>query len=277
MAAWRVAASLETLRHQFDAAFPRRNKASDGGIGDAAHATRDSDHNPWVKDGAMGVVTARDFTHDPAHGMDIDRLTDELAASRDSRIKYIIANGYILDSRPGNNPWRWVRYYGSNPHTKHFHLSVMPSKHLYDDSRPWNLPSLSTGGGGAAPGGGDDMPSAEEVAKAVWTYPVLNRRFGRKEYTETLLGSSEDRIIRQQIAPLRAQVGELVRLVGQREAVTAEDIAAALRAGLTADLLPVLREVVGEALGDDNADQANQIADSVLDRIGARLQEDASA
>lgn len=93
----------------------------------------------------MGIVTARDFTHDPAKGMDIDRLTDELAASRDPRIKYIIANGYILDSRPGNNPWRWVKYTGSNPHTKHFHLSVNTNN--CDDARPWNLPSF----GGAAP------------------------------------------------------------------------------------------------------------------------------
>jgi hypothetical protein len=154
---WRVAESLETLRRQFDARFPTRSKASDGGIGDAAHASRDSDHNPWVKDGAMGIVTARDFTHDPYAGMDIDRLTNELAASRDNRIKYIIANGWILDTRPGNNPWRWVRYYGSNPHTKHFHLSVMPSKSLYDDARPWNLPSLRIGGGGSAP------PSQEEA------------------------------------------------------------------------------------------------------------------
>lgn len=143
--AWRMAESLEVLRRQFNTRYPNRSKVSDGGIGDAAHASRSSDHNPWYTKGGMGIVTARDFTHDPAVGMDIDRLTDELAASRDPRIKYIIANGYILDSRPGNNPWRWMRYSGSNPHTKHFHLSVMPE--LCDDARPWNLPSF----GGAAP------------------------------------------------------------------------------------------------------------------------------
>jgi hypothetical protein len=143
--AWRMAESLDVLRRQFNTRYPNRSKASDGGIGDAAHASRSSDHNPWYTKGGMGIVTARDFTHDPAAGMDIDRLTDELAASRDPRIKYIIANGYILDSRPGNNPWRWMRYSGSNPHTKHFHLSVMPE--LCDDARPWNLPSF----GGAAP------------------------------------------------------------------------------------------------------------------------------
>ncbi|QUH01441.1 hypothetical protein HUO13_12030 [Saccharopolyspora erythraea] len=145
--AWRVARSLDTLLAQFNARYPNRSKVSDGSIGDAAHASRSSDHNPWY---GPGIVTARDFTHDPANGMDIDRLTDELAASRDPRIKYIIANGYILDSRPGNNPWRWVRYTGSNPHTKHFHLSVMPNASA-DDPRPWNLPSFGNASPAPAP------------------------------------------------------------------------------------------------------------------------------
>ncbi|MEV5538467.1 hypothetical protein AB0L13_16550 [Saccharopolyspora shandongensis] len=140
--AWRVARCLEVLREQFNDAFPDRSTASDGGIGDAAHASRSSDHNPWHKVGGIGVVTARDFTHDPANGMDIDRLTDELAASRDPRIKYLIANGLILDSRPGNNPWKWMPYTGANPHRKHFHISVVPE--LCDDDRPWNLPSVNT-------------------------------------------------------------------------------------------------------------------------------------
>lgn len=145
--AWRVAESLQTLLNQFNSRYPTRSKASDGSIGDAAHASRSSDHNPWFVKNGQGIVTARDFTHDPAKGMDIDRLTDELAASRDPRIKYIIANGYILDSRPGNNPWRWMKYSGSNPHNKHFHLSV--NTHNCDDTRPWNLPSF--GGGAPAP------------------------------------------------------------------------------------------------------------------------------
>src|SRR5690606_9422972 len=131
---WRVARSLETLRDQINARYPNRNRASDGTIGDAAHATRDSDHNPWVRDGRLGVVTALDITHDPAHGVDIDRLTDELQASRDPRIKYVIANGLIMDTRPGFNPWRWVRYTGSNRHTRHFHLQVMPDTGRYDDT-----------------------------------------------------------------------------------------------------------------------------------------------
>jgi hypothetical protein len=158
--AWRVARSLDVLLDQLNRRYPNRSKASDGSIGDTNHLAQgweDSDHNPWYPLPAGGIVTARDFTHDPAHGVDIDRLSDELAASRDPRIKYIIANGLILDSRPQFNPWQWVRYTGSNPHDHHLHLSVMDNPSC-DDPRPWDLPMLR----------GDDMPTTQEL----WDYPI---------------------------------------------------------------------------------------------------------
>jgi hypothetical protein len=52
---WRAARSLLTLRDQIDAAFPNRNRTSDGYIGDANHQSGDSDHNPRF---GPGVVTA---------------------------------------------------------------------------------------------------------------------------------------------------------------------------------------------------------------------------
>jgi hypothetical protein len=134
---WRAAKSLLALRKQVNDQWPDRLKASDGIIGDAEHATRDSDHNPWVKDGAMGVVTAIDITHDPAHGMDAQKVVDALVASRDPRIKYIIWSKQILSATV--KPWTWRPYTGKNPHTKHFHLSVSANKSLYDDVSPWRI------------------------------------------------------------------------------------------------------------------------------------------
>src|SRR5215472_9581086 len=61
---WRVAKSLARLRTQINDAFPQRSKSSDGTIGDAAHASRSSDHNPWIVDDGIGVVSAFDVTHD---------------------------------------------------------------------------------------------------------------------------------------------------------------------------------------------------------------------
>jgi hypothetical protein len=144
---------LDTLLGQLNAACPGRSKVSDGSIGDAAHATRDSDHNPWY---GPGIVTARDYTHDPAHGLDIALLAVQLAGSGDTRIKYIIANGLIW-SAAGANARRWVKYAGANAHTKHLHLSVVASP-ACDNPAPWNLPML-TGrpASGGATQGDDDM------------------------------------------------------------------------------------------------------------------------
>lgn len=132
----RAAYSLDVLLDQLNAAFPKRSKRSDGGIGDPAHQARVSDHNP-----VNGVFHARDYTHDPGNGLDIAKLADQLAASRDPRIKYIIANKLFWEPRVP----RWVRYTGANPHTGHLHLSVLPG--VGDDRSPWALPML----GGATP------------------------------------------------------------------------------------------------------------------------------
>lgn len=143
--AWRVARSLNVLLDQLNAAHPNRSKLSDGSIGDENHQNRNSDHNPWY---GPGIVTARDFTHSPGNGVDIGRFSDELAASRDPRIKYIIANDLILDSRAGMYAWTWVPYQRWNPnrnqHRSHLHLSVMDSP-ICDNETPWDLPMLKKG------------------------------------------------------------------------------------------------------------------------------------
>jgi hypothetical protein len=138
---WRIAKSLEKLRHQIDAKFPGRSKASDGGIGDAAHATRDSDHNPWVVDGNVGVVTARDFTCDPNDGADTEALAEKLRLGRDMRIKYVIYKGRMFSSYKAGSvaPWAWRPYTGKNPHNHHFHISVQPEKARYDSEAEWAI------------------------------------------------------------------------------------------------------------------------------------------
>lgn len=138
--AWRIANSLLKLRDQVNLAVPNRNKNSDGAIGDAAHAARTSDHNPWVKDGTMGVVTAIDITHDPKHGVDTYKLAEHLRQTKDSRIKYVISNKRIFSFEV--SPWQWRRYTGSNPHDEHIHISVRPVKSLYDWEMAWNLGEL---------------------------------------------------------------------------------------------------------------------------------------
>lgn len=135
MSDWRLAKSLETLREQINAACPNRNKSSDGTIGDAAHASRTSDHNPWVKDGSVGVVTAMDITNDPAHGVNCAAIAETLLDHYDPRIKYVIWNRRIWTPAKGT---QWRPYTGINPHDKHMHISVESAKAYYDDAGPWN-------------------------------------------------------------------------------------------------------------------------------------------
>jgi hypothetical protein len=141
---WRVAECLKTLRRQVNQAAPKRKIVSDGTIGDDNHLTKgflSSDHNPHVREGAGGVVTAMDITHDPAGGCDAGKLAASLHAARDSRIKYIIWNRRIANSSAvgGVAPWTWRTYKGANPHDKHVHISVKPQKSLYDSTAAWTF------------------------------------------------------------------------------------------------------------------------------------------
>ncbi|WP_156460715.1 hypothetical protein [Sphingomonas sp. Leaf339] len=138
---WRVADALLGLRQAVNTAAPRRGKASDGTIGDPAHASRASDHNPWIVDGGVGVVTGMDITHDPNGGCDAHRLADVLRRSQDPRIRYVISNRRIASAQPkGEAPaWAWRTYTGANAHNHHAHFSVVEAKSGYDDARGWPI------------------------------------------------------------------------------------------------------------------------------------------
>lgn len=141
MAAWIVAESLERLRQQANALAPNRSKASDGTIGDAAHAST-SDHVPRLIAGT-NVVSALDLTHDPTGGLDCAKLCAALIASKDSRIKYVIYARRIISGAGGPHPWVSRVYSGANPHTAHLHLSVVGDARCRN-ADPWMLPGLGS-------------------------------------------------------------------------------------------------------------------------------------
>lgn len=146
---WRTAKCLDTLKSQVNARWPGRRRESDGMIGDTRHcgggAPTSSDHCPWVRDDGTGVVTAYDVTHDDRDGMcDADALVEAIRASKDPRVKYIIWNRRIANSSSiqGHPPWTWRPYRGANPHTKHAHISVKPTKDGvsgYDSTASWTI------------------------------------------------------------------------------------------------------------------------------------------
>lgn len=135
---WRLARALGRLRTQVNDRFPGRSKIADGTIGDAAHRARGnkSDHNPWVRLGHLGIVTALDLTHSPGKGVDTYALAEHLRLSRDRRIKYVVSQRRIFSST--NTPWEW-RAYSGTPHTGHIHISVSATTSLFDDHRDWSI------------------------------------------------------------------------------------------------------------------------------------------
>jgi peptidoglycan hydrolase-like protein with peptidoglycan-binding domain len=136
----RRAKSTAMLLEQVNQASPDRSKKDDGWIGDAAHASRASDHNP----NKAGVVQAQDITHDPP-GFDSYAFAEVLRTNKDKRLKYVISNKKIFAGNAGPQPWTWRNYSGSNPHDKHVHISVANDVALYDDPSAWNI------GGGDTP------------------------------------------------------------------------------------------------------------------------------
>jgi hypothetical protein len=119
----RLSKAASQLREQIDDSFPDRDRTSDGWIGDTRHAARKSDHNP---DG-QGWVRAIDIDRDLFKGSKpdimpdlVDQLRRACKTKQEKRISYIIFDERICSPILG---WKWRKYKGSNPHTKHAHFS----------------------------------------------------------------------------------------------------------------------------------------------------------
>lgn len=135
------------LREQLNARFPKRDKRSDGWVGDAAHSARASDHNPdsrgWVHaidvDENFGTGSARD-------GAQAERFANELLAYALSgkpgadRIKYVVYENRVASGtyRDKLKFWRWRK--GGYGHEHHVHISFTAKAET--DGRPFPLPCL---------------------------------------------------------------------------------------------------------------------------------------
>ena len=122
-----LAKSLLTFRNSIDKAFPKRDKSSDGWIGDSAHASRKSEHNPDAK----GCVHAIDVDIDDGDpGRDLRALILTTAIGHKA-VWYVISNGLIYSRTYG---WKPRKYTGPNAHTKHVHISIQLTKDAENDT-----------------------------------------------------------------------------------------------------------------------------------------------
>jgi hypothetical protein len=180
---WFLAPSLRALFGEVNQIAPRRNKRSDGSIGDASHQARRSDHNP--DPGAGGVVRAIDVTHDPGGGCDCNQLARKIRERRDARVAYVIWNRRIMSGQGGPSPWVWCRYTGPNPHDHHMHVSIRHTGAAETDVGAWldgHAASLGSGpvnpvvGKPTLPGGGLRRGSSGELV--TWLQRRLNQIAG---------------------------------------------------------------------------------------------------
>lgn len=123
---WYLNRALTNFRNEVNARWPKRDKTSDGTIGDEDHQSRDSDHNPDPD----GSVDAWDMDVD---GVDVRACIN--AALRHESIQYIIYNRKITSRNKPGGLGKWHPYTGSNPHTKHVHFNTRPSHE--NSNKPW--------------------------------------------------------------------------------------------------------------------------------------------
>jgi len=212
-----LAPNLATLRAEFNARWPRRDKASDGWIGDPAHQQRPSGHNP----DESGNAERQDADRiDEVRGLDLDKdvdpaPADELYAELDRirrtpalrrRLIYIIYRRKIASA---SNGWVWKDYSGDNPHTEHGHLSGHPD---YDnDTTPW----------GVAKEAPDMTPEQDARLKRVET--ALSRLDGREPigqaYLRLAVGQDDTEGAKQVSHPTLKSLGEQLRTLAERPAV----------------------------------------------------------
>lgn len=127
MPAWFLNRALTNFRSEVNGRWPNRDKTSDGTIGDAAHASRSSDHNPDPD----GSVDAWDMDVD---GVDVAACKAAFEAHEAS--SYWIHNDRISFRDEGWVP-RSYAYAGPNRnrHDKHVHWNGRQSRE--NSTKPW--------------------------------------------------------------------------------------------------------------------------------------------
>lgn len=136
-APWRLAKSLVVLTSELEHAYPDTVVWN---IGDKAHQSTRSDHNP---NECCNVVCAVDVVDDT--DIDLPKFVAHLIANPHPNLRYVIYNRVIYQRKNGFKP---QVYTGPNAHARHAHVSVGSgpdgrSTSGYDSMVSWNIDDLN--------------------------------------------------------------------------------------------------------------------------------------
>lgn len=164
-----VAPAIRQLLKQVNAGWPNRTRASDGTLGDAAHNARckGTDAASGLCDHTLG--RALDITLDQERGPHLDTLAE--AMLKDPRVRYVIWKSRIANPSIAGGAWR--PYTGSNPHTRHLHVSVL--EEARNDARPWNLPEGGAAAASSPPAAAGMAPASAVASELLGLVPAWDR------------------------------------------------------------------------------------------------------
>jgi hypothetical protein len=188
MASWVLVPCLVKLRSEFNTIAPRRRRASDGSVGDTAHQSSQSDHNP----DETGNVPIRDADKtNEVHAIDVDAdlrtpgltmrdvvlfLVRRCRAGKERRLRYIIFDRRIWSDSDG---WHLAgrAYTGANPHDKHAHFSSVYDSQGEASTTSWHLqevlpvtaPTADQNAAAVAAKDIDPGPGTYSLGGGIWT------------------------------------------------------------------------------------------------------------
>jgi hypothetical protein len=270
---WRLSASLQTLLDEVNAAYPDRDKRTDGQISGYPGAV--SSHNV----NSAGVVNALDITTgdypggiSKADGMaEADRIRLNMSDGSRGYYAYVIhhmeppyvpySGPWIADADIGGG-WGWGAYTGADPHTSHIHVSSdwdIPSGGApsgvcpYDSIASWGI-GTSTQAATIKPIPEDDL-TPEQAAQLKTVFDKISRYLDAptgaipaKVWAETVLRGGQQISVKQELADAKTYAGQNLSKTVAAPSIDVKALAAEVAANLTTNQAHQFIVALGQAL-----------------------------